>query len=33
MRQETIRTWVVKIMAILLAFLMIATGFLYIITR
>jgi len=33
MNQETIKTWMVKIIAILLAFLMIATGFLYILTR
>ncbi len=33
MKQESIKTWMVKIIALLLAFLMIATGFLYILTR
>ncbi len=33
MKQESMKTWMVKIIALLLAFLMIATGFLYILTR
>lgn len=33
MKQESIKNWMVKIIALLLAFLMIATGFLYILTR
>ena len=33
MRVETLKTWMVKIIAILLAFLMVATGLIYLFTH